>query len=259
MRNNKKILKSGIAYRKIRKMIMLHRFESGFRLNVESLSREMGLSRGPVWEAIRRLEQEGIVYTIPNRGVFLAEISLDYMLDLIEVRAVLDIFACRLACKNITQRSINLLENCLLEQLYAIEQGDYSKYMAADQTFHRLIYQASGNSYLALLYESIILQMLPIPRSKDLLISPSSHTGKSIYETHHEIVDGLKSHNVKQTEKAMASHTDIIINDLKDKIKAEAKRKRIVKSLVKNTASSKSRKKDSVRSKTIYKAASAKE
>ena len=71
MNKKKNELTNAKVYQKVRNMIALHRFKPGFKLNVQKLSKELGVSRTPVWEAMRRLEQEGVVETIPNRGVFI--------------------------------------------------------------------------------------------------------------------------------------------------------------------------------------------
>ena len=87
------------AYFRIKKMISELRFSPGSRLNVEQLARDLGTSHTPVWEAVRRLEQEGLVKNIPNRGVFLVELTRETAIDLYTVREVLEGMAARLSVR----------------------------------------------------------------------------------------------------------------------------------------------------------------
>lgn len=229
MANQKKELAYGKVYQAIRNMIALRRFEPGFSLNVEKLSRELGVSRTPVWEAMRRLEQEGVVETIPNRGVFMARISLETTIDIMEVRGSLDMLAGKLACKRMKKSTLDRLGRCLSDQLQAIEADDIAAYFLADNHFHRIIYEASGNTYLAELYESITLKMLPIPYPIQILVSSLHQT--SIYMTHQQIVDGFTKGNIDDVEKAFAHHTELIIKHLNEKIQSDMDRKEEVKEL----------------------------
>jgi len=209
-------------------MIAVHRFEPGLRINVEKLSREVGFSRVPVWEAIRRLQQEGIVRTIPNRGVFLLENPLERSLEIIEVRGALDKLAGRLACERISDRILDQLAQCLPEQLRAIEKADLGLYSSADLRFHGLIYEASGNSYLKEIFESITLQMLPSPM-EFLPILPSLYLG------HQEIIEGLTSRDPGQVEAAVARHVELAMNHVKELLQSANERKETVRLIRENS------------------------
>ena len=203
-------------------MIAIHRFQPGLRLNAEKIARELGVSRTPVWEAIRRLEQEGIVQNIPNRGVFMAEIPLERVLEMIEARSALDKFAGRLASDRISERILNQLGQCLRDQLRAIETADISLYSSADFRFHGLIYEASGNAYLKELFESIILQMLPA-RMRILPILPLLYLG------HQEIIQGLADRDPDRVEEALVRHTEIIMTHVKEQMRSANERKEMVR------------------------------
>ncbi len=220
-------LKYEKVYRQVRDMIAVHRFESGFSLNVERLSRELGVSRGPVWEAMRRLEQEGVIKTIPNRGVFMAEISYKGMLEVVEVRGLLDAYAARLACDRVRKRTIERLGRCLVDQLRAMEVGDVSAYFLSDNTFHSIVYETSGNEYLKELFESITLRMLPVPRFIDILILPPHQP--SVYMYHKDLVDAFINHDPEAAEAAMTRHTQAIVAYLTEKMRAQTERKEIVR------------------------------
>jgi DNA-binding GntR family transcriptional regulator len=215
------------VYRGLKQMIVVHRFEPGLRLNVEKITREMGVSRIPVWEAIRRLQQEGIVRTIPNRGVFLAENPLERSLEIIEVRGALDKLAGRLACERIGDRILNQLAQCLRDQLRAIETADIGLYSSADLRFHGLIYEASGNSYLKETFESITLQMFP-SRLEFFRILPSLYLG------HQEIIEGLANRDPGQVEAAVARHVELAMNHVKELLQSANERKEMIQHIRRN-------------------------
>lgn len=218
----KKELLSETVYQAIHKMIALHRFQPGLRINVEKIAREVGVSRTPAREAIRRLEQEGIVKTIPNRGVFMLENPLERVFEIMEARGALDELAGRLACARITKRILYQMERCLDKQLQAVDSGDLAFYSSTDVRFHGLIYEASGNTYLKELFESIILQMLPARLEILPIIS-------SLYLGHQEILRALKDRDPDQVEDALTRHTELIMARTKEMLRTANERKEMVR------------------------------
>lgn len=215
------------VYRAVKKMIAIHRFQPGLRLNVEKIARELGVSRIPVWEAIRRLQQEGIIRTIPNRGAFLLENPLERSIEVIEVRGALDKLAGRLACERISHRILDQLVLCLQNQLRAIETADLGLYSSTDLRFHGLIYEASGNSYLKEMFESITLQMLPA-RVEWLRIVPS------LYMDHQEIIEGLANRDQARVEAALTRHVELALNHVTELLQSANERKEMVRRIRKN-------------------------
>ncbi|MGD0659387.1 MAG: GntR family transcriptional regulator [Syntrophorhabdales bacterium] len=228
---NKKELKNEEVYRALRNMIALRRFEPGFSLNVQKLSKSLGVSRTPMWEAMRKLEQQGVIETIPNRGVFMARASFEQMLEVVAVRGAMDLFAGCLACARIGKRALDRLAACLPVQLAAIESGDVGAYMLSDNKFHGLIYEASRNSYLMELYDSITLRMLPVPVSTEMLIHPPHQP--SAYLAHQQVVEALAERDQAGVEAAMMHHTGVITAFLEEKARVEDSRREMVRRMEK--------------------------
>jgi DNA-binding GntR family transcriptional regulator len=226
LKRNKELLSEKV-YRVVRKMISVHRLQPGLHLNAEKIARELGVSRIPVWEAIRRLQQEGIVRTIPNRGAFLLENPLERTIETIEVRGALDKLAGRLACERISDRILEQLAQCLHDQLQAIETADLGLYSSTDLRFHGLIYEASGNSYLKEMFESITLQMLPA-RVEWLRILPS------LYMDHQEIVEGLAHRDQARVDAVITRHGELAMNHVKGLLQSANERKEMVRRIRKN-------------------------
>ncbi len=122
---------SNKVYAALKEMIANHRFQPGARLNVEKISKELEVSRTPVWEAVRRLQQEGLLENIPYRGVFMVEMTLERALELYQVREALEGLAARLAALYANEKILEKMEETLENQIKVIEKGDllgYSRY-----------------------------------------------------------------------------------------------------------------------------------
>jgi DNA-binding GntR family transcriptional regulator len=210
------------VYRKLRKVIATDRFKPGQRLNVEKLARELGVSRTPVWEAIRGFLQEGILRNIPNRGVFMTERPIERVRDVLQVRASMDRLACSLAVGRIPRRTLNRLSACLREQLKAIEDADVAAYMSADSSFHLLICEVGGNQYLEKLYKSAITYA--VPAMFDVL--PFLY---ALYPVHQELFEALSAGNLEGVDKAITRHSDIILANLEQQMRADAERKEMIR------------------------------
>ena len=206
---------SSQVYRAIKDMIANYRFNPGSRINVEELTKELGVSRTPIWEAVRRLEQEGLVENIPNRGVFMVEMTLSAALQLYQVREVLEGLSGRLASTHINGKLLQKMEICMERLRQVVEQGDPVGYSKLDFNFHALIYEACGNPFLQEILETIKSKMRPlVPLSKSSLARG--------YEEHNKILVALQSRDPKKTEKALQQHNRGMQNQIQKKMREDA-------------------------------------
>ena len=120
----------------------------GQRLMEIQLAEELGVSRTPVREAIRKLELEGYVVMMPRRGTYVANLSIRDVNDVFEIRTALDSLACALAAERITENELESLQRLLVAIGGQIEAGDMEKIVETDMRFHDLLYQASRNTRL---------------------------------------------------------------------------------------------------------------
>ena len=84
------------VYRALQALLARHHFAPGQKLNVEALARDLGVSRTPVWEALKKLEVEGVVRTRPRKGVYIAALDADKAREIYVVREVVEGLAARL-------------------------------------------------------------------------------------------------------------------------------------------------------------------
>ena len=113
------------------------------------LADEMGVSRTPVREAIRKLELEGFVVMIPRRGTYVADISIKDITEIYEIRISLDILAAGLAAERITDEELEQLNGYLIEIGQHIANNDMDKIVEVDTAFHDMLYTASPTSVCA--------------------------------------------------------------------------------------------------------------
>ena len=195
------------AYFRIKKMISDYRFSPGSRLNVEQLARNLGTSRTPVWEAVRRLEQEGLVKNIPNRGVFLVELTRQAAIELYMVREVLEGMAARLAVQRISDKALEKMERLLQAQEKIVAEEDLVAYSKSDFEFHACIYAACGNAILREMLESIKEKVRPI----DIRITPIL---TELFNDHQRIVRAFHLRDALLAEVAFREHNRRVLMQL---------------------------------------------
>jgi len=194
---------SSKVYTAIKEMIANHRFQPGARLNVEKISKELEVSRTPVWEAVRRLQQEGLLENIPYRGVFMVEMTLERALELYQVREALEGLAARLAALYANEKIIEKMGETLESQMKVIEKGDLLGYSRTDFDFHGLIHKMSHNSVLQEMLESLKAKMQPITMEVRPILP-------KLYEDHLEIVEAIRSKDPDRSEKILRRHNRVV-------------------------------------------------
>src|SRR5690606_12292208 len=113
-----------LVFEVLREAIITGKLRPGERLMEVQLAEELGVSRTPVREAIRKLELEGLVLMIPRRGAYVAEISMKDIADVFEIRAALEGLAAQLAAERCTPEEIENLERSLVQINVSAERGD---------------------------------------------------------------------------------------------------------------------------------------
>jgi len=199
---------SNQVYLILKDMIANQRFGPGVRINVEQIAKEVGASRTPVWEAVHRLIQEGLLENLPNRGVFMASLTPVVAIELYMVREVLEGLAARLAIHNTDEKLIKKMAKCIEEQKKVVEKEDFIGYSRLDYDFHALVYEASGNRILQEMLEAVKNKMRPIA----MHISPVLST---LYEDHVRILEAFRSRDPGKAEGAFREHNLQMIEQIK--------------------------------------------
>ena len=196
------------VYHILKEMIADQRFNPGHHINVEKLTHELGVSRTPIWEAIRRLEQEGIVVHTPHKGVKVRQLTREMALELYEVREALEGLAARHGARHATPESLVKMEACLAEQSHIVKKGDAVAYSRSDHEFHSLIYAMSGNGLLQELLEGLRYRALPLA----FRLGPYF---EEFLGYHQEILSAFQQSDGPAAEKAMRRHNRRMVEIIK--------------------------------------------
>jgi DNA-binding GntR family transcriptional regulator len=187
------------AYRYILRRIRQGELMPGARVRTEDIASEVGMSRQPVREAIRRLEAEGYVTSRPNRGAMVSKYTPEQLLELFEIRAVLEGLSIRVAASRVTAEEIAQLE----ELLDRMEQAkDPTQWLACHRDFH--LYLSNLSSRPRLVREIARMHAALEPYLRLWFV----HTGtpKDSREDHMRLVTAMRSGYPRHAEEIMRDH-----------------------------------------------------
>lgn len=136
------------AYRAIREGILDGRISPGTQLSVPELSRQLGISRSPVREALFSIERDGLARSLPRKGTVVVFADLDDLEKLYQIREVLEGLAARLAVSRLKSSDLKQLDDLVVRHEAAVAEGDIQSHIDIDLAFHRAVRSASGSHYL---------------------------------------------------------------------------------------------------------------
>lgn len=199
------------VYQKIKNAIRKRYIKQGSQLVEGGLAQKLGVSRTPVRSAIKRLEAEGLVNSIPNRGAFVITPTLQEIEETFMVRSQLEQMAARLTAETISPAQIDTLNQLIDREEKVFHKHDLDEYYQVNDTFHLKIAEFSSNKVLTtyvkeLLDRTRIFLILFDPFIK-LSISPS-------LGAHQDIVDALENHDADMAATAIANHIRCSVTDL---------------------------------------------
>lgn len=177
----------------------------GEKLSELGLAKMLGVSRGPLREAIRRLEGRKLIERTPNIGARVASLSTDDLHDLLVVREALEGIACRYAAQTMGDTEIKALRKLLDKhgEQKGIQTGEGYYQEGQDFDFHFRIIKGSHNARLIDMLCGDLYDLLRVYRYKS---STKPGRAKKAYEEHQEIVAALEAHDPDAAEAAMRRH-----------------------------------------------------
>jgi len=190
------------VYENLKQRILNQEFESGSRLNIAAITKDLHVSNTPVREAISRLEKVGLVKIVPYRGPFVRSLSVSETAELYDVRISLEVLATRLATLHATPESLANIKDRLCEYEVARKGDNLDETLMADLRFHESIAQASTNQtlidMLAMLTDwTLLMIQYSIPRSRPVRVKGA---------THQCIVKAIRSGDKEEAATAMRKH-----------------------------------------------------
>lgn len=134
--------------KEIRHLILMGKFKPGKKMLETTIAQELNVSRNPVREALRQLEQEGIVEYIPQKGCFLREINLEELEEIFRLRANLEIISLEYCNFKIADETIKKLESIIVELSNIKKSKNFDDMFILGLKFHELIVQECGKNII---------------------------------------------------------------------------------------------------------------
>jgi len=182
----------------LRERIATGNLAPGARLIERDLAAQMGVSRVPVREALRMLEAEGMVHTVPRKGVVVNSHSRRDVEELFDVREALEVMGCRRAAEHGTEEGFLALKELLGQARAAVEAADEAQIARANAAFHEQVTILADNRVLAGI-------MQPLGSRMRWLFAQSNNPGHTV-EEHEELFDAIVSRNAGAAAACAAEH-----------------------------------------------------
>jgi len=191
-----------LVQKEIERMILAGDFAAGAKLNEVAVAALLGVSRGPVREAFRALEESGLVRLEKNRGVFVRQISVEEADEIYEVRAALDEWVGRRLAQIATAEQLKQLRAIVDRMDRAANRNDVDAYHPLNLDFHDRMVAFAGNGKLLTTYRRLVNELKLFRRQS---LAQGGTLPLSTRE-HRDIVDKIASRNPGAAAKALHEH-----------------------------------------------------
>jgi DNA-binding GntR family transcriptional regulator len=193
------------AFERIQNAIVKGQIAPGTRISEQYLSTTFGISRGPLREAIRRLEGQRLVVRIPHAGVRVASLTYEELIELYHVREALEGMACRLAAQNMSEAEITGLREVLAmhEQHSGLQANESYYQQEGDLDVHYLIIQGSKNRTLSDMLCGDLYHLLRMYRYR---YSATPKRPQQAFAEHHRIIQAIADRDGELAEMLMRRH-----------------------------------------------------
>lgn len=193
---------SSAAQQEIERMILDGEIGPGSKLTEAWLSERLGVSRGPIREAFRMLEDSGLVRQEKNRGVFVRDIPLEEALEIYDLRAAMDELVGRRLAETITPEQLKTARAIVERMDVAARAGDSDAYHLLNLEFHDALVGFTGNRKLAGVYRRLVKELALFRRRnlRDQQLLPHSAA------EHRGILKAIASGDPEQAGRTMFDH-----------------------------------------------------
>jgi DNA-binding GntR family transcriptional regulator len=190
---------------RLRNSILRGRFAPGERLVEANLARELGISRGPVREALAALERDGIVVNVPRRGKFVLSFDAVRISEIYSLRKILEAYAVELIIDRLTDIEPEALSNAVAEIEDAANSGSVSLIAERDLAFHDRLYALSGHRLLRTVWTEDIASKL------HMLVNITTRTHDPLIDTagnHRVLIDAILAKDKPEARRLVIQHID---------------------------------------------------
>jgi len=195
-----------IVFDYLKNAIISGELKPGERLMEIAIAQQLGVSRTPVREAIRKLEKEKFIEMIPRKGAYVASTTLKDMLDVLEVRRLLEGFASELAAERMTDEGLVDLLRIHKGFLKALDENETDAMVAFDNEFHDHIFEAAENIKLVEIAKGLSEQ---VQRYRLSYFTEFSNF-EELREWHEKIYDAIEKKDAKRAGEVARRHVELI-------------------------------------------------
>jgi DNA-binding GntR family transcriptional regulator len=191
------------VYSVIRRMILNGTFQPGERINQVALAQQLNISRGPLREALRMLQNEGLIRHETNRGTFVSTLSDQDAWEIFTLRGLLEGEAARLAMEHLTEADHGKLEELLRDFEHAFLARDLEQMAHSDLLFHQTIVGASRHGRLQQMHQQLDIQIgaMFVTMASQVPI----RVGQAV-ENHRVLLDALRSKDAGRVKQEFSDH-----------------------------------------------------
>jgi DNA-binding GntR family transcriptional regulator len=210
-------------YQNIKELIINGKYKSGSRLLLNNLSSEMNVSITPVREALKKMEKDGLVKIIPNKGAIVISLTFRDVIEIYDLRKQLELLAVELFIKNKKQNELDELSKICDEDDNYLRNGDLNSHIKCNYKFHMLLIKSGENKRLINYYNELNGQLsILVSRT----ISFAGEPKKSADE-HKKIIEALRQENVELAKKIIQNHIQNAKEDILNRSIIMSKSKKI--------------------------------
>jgi DNA-binding GntR family transcriptional regulator len=199
---------TSVVLQELERLILSGQIGPGEPINEKAFAERNSVSRGPIREACRKLEQAGLVTIIPNRGVFVRKLEAKDAIEICDVRAVLSGYAGRILAEKATRGQIADLTEMAEYMEAASEGSDIEGFYSLNSKFHQAIFEFAGNERLRAMYLGINKELY-LFRWRAIVVSPNLEQSN---REHREILGALADHDTVRAASMMESHAISVKN-----------------------------------------------
>jgi len=198
------------VFKEIEKAVLNGVFNPGESLTEQRLSTELGVSRTPVREALRQLELEGLVRTIPNKGAIVIGISEKDIDDIYTIRMYIEGLAARWCAEHITDEELSELREVVELQEFYVSKSDVLQVWNLDSRFHEIIYDTCRSRTLR---QTLSNFHHYIQKAREMSYKAEGRAKLSVQE-HRDILEAISSRNPEEAQRLTSKHIENARNNV---------------------------------------------
>ena len=206
------------VYQALRTMIVERELTPGTKIFQDKLAQELGVSRTPLVNALKRLEHERLVTSIPRRGYFIRLLSKEEMIQVFELREVLEGLAARRAARCVTDSQLEQFQRFFQHVALSDSEDDLKKYAEEDRQFHRYLLHVGENELLTSILDTynVLAFSYQGDRVAGLIRSP-----QETIKEHLAIIEAICARNPGKAEAVAREHLANSVTRLRQELSGE--------------------------------------